>query len=233
MASDTPELVPFSPYLTQNHGLDAKIVDRNLLAIQSAIERANATIIRQQNFINKIITSISGGSSSPAPALFPPGFDGGDMGDVFGDQPVAIPGRDGVIGRDGRPGFGMDGNDGDDGLPGPPGAGTPGAAGAAGAPGAAGPPSYLFHDDIEDGQPGPPGRNAAAIPGPAGFVRYFNITGPTYTAWGNGYRGVLDSGGSLASVELASGESMTVVGPFVVGGLSAILVRDGAAMMVL
>lgn len=96
------------------------------------------------------ITIGTGGNGSGAPA-----FDGGDMGDVFSDMPISIPGRDGVIGRDGRPGFGMDGDSGDDGQPGPPGNrgadGSPGANGTAGVSNVPGPAGNDGDDGIDGG----------------------------------------------------------------------------------
>lgn len=103
MASQAKELVPFEPYLTQQNGLNALIVDRNLLALKKAISDANATIIRQQNIINRIISgdTIINFPIALTPRQGPPGM---DAGDTDGPEPFAPPGPPGARGRDGLPG---------------------------------------------------------------------------------------------------------------------------------
>lgn len=188
----------------------------------------------EQRIITVTDNSVTNIVSTPTGAHVPPGFAAGDE-EGAGSLAMTIPGPPGPagVGTVGPPG--MMGADGEDGLAGPP--GRDGVIGVDGAQGAPGPPGFGWEgDEGVMGMPGPPGATGAAggaIPGPAGIVRYFSTTGPTYTAWGNAYRNVGDSGGSLTSVELASGESMVVIGPFTVGGSSMITVRDGAAMLVL
>lgn len=127
----------FSPFFLQKFPGSNRdeIIDRNLLAIQQALEQANVTITKQQTTINRIIngdtTVVITGAQGP------PGL---DASDAEGDEPMSIPGSPGARGRDGT---GVPGLDGDDGdvivIPGP--AGRPGRDGGA---------AMLFGDQAED-----------------------------------------------------------------------------------
>lgn len=132
--------------------------------LQTAIERALQKIKGGSSSSSTVISStiVAPPGSGGTPASAPPGFDGGEMGDVFGDMMINVPGKDGVIGRDGRPGFGMDGDPGDDGLAGPPStvpgpAGAPGTNGISNVPGPAG-------NDGEDGLDGGARMNFSGLP---------------------------------------------------------------------
>lgn len=128
------EIIPFSPQLTQQFarrpmGEYADLIDQNLLKIKAALDAANATIIRQQTIINRIISgdtiiNITGATGDRGP----PGLDAD--GDTSGDNVPALPGPPGRPGRDGRePRDGLDGEDGDASMiPGPQ--GKPGRDGA-------------------------------------------------------------------------------------------------------
>ena len=122
----TEKIARFSPFLTQQNGLDALVVDRNLLAIKKALDEATATITRQQTIINRIIsgdTVINVGAAQAAPQI-------GDTLEDAGGDGFPVPGPPGARGRDGMGLPGLDGEDGESWQPGPPGPrGRDGAAG--------------------------------------------------------------------------------------------------------
>lgn len=144
MASSAPELVPFSPQWTQQLPGGSKILDENLAKIKAAIDRANATIIRQQTLISQLISTVNVTITTPArPSQPVPSLDSAQ--DEAGDTSTLVPGPRGL------PGFGMPGMPGGDGddadvmlVPGPP--------GRRGEPGTLSPPP----DTDEDAPEAPP-----------------------------------------------------------------------------
>lgn len=214
MATDT---TPFSPFLTQQHGLDAQIVDRNLLAIKKALDDANATINRQQTVINRLIqtvnVNVSGGSS--AAAITPPGI---DMGQSDGDSefPLIIPGKPGQDGKAGAPSPpGQDGEDGDPWL-------VPGPRGAQG-DSIKGPPG-ITGDDGDDGASAWPDNRTMGMP--------LGVMPNDFGATGDVMRFVNND----STVRGADGYypySRTVAGPYVIFDPAVLTIEDNAIVTVI